>query len=261
MAKTYVPELAKKIDLLIKYGLYKNRVAIAAKLKCSTETIKWWIYGDKAREPGCVSGSGMRRVHDLFAAALPDLSRPKVEQLMLGPADDIERLLAPLQADSLIALVRKEAVTTATTLFDERGGSLGLVETTKARKPAPHYTVKKSKLFRLAFKTHLRGAFTIAFQKSPGGWGIVPSDAEKAVLHVPGRDEEGELAVMCEHNEVGRHTFIIAQSTKPFPEQLIAAQADGVQLDRILLGHFAADYRVRPKTTKSLFSVNIEITS
>lgn len=259
MGKTHVPELARKLDLLTTYGIFPDRPALAKALGFAVGSLKWWVYGDPARGPNHVTGPGMTALLGLFASLLPEERRVQAQTLLLGPADDLELIFAPTYAENLMSLIRAEAITDEVTLHRGSTGALSLVQTSKAPKTAAHYEIKRSQAFRLSFKTRLKGRFVVAFQKSPGSWGIVPSDAEAGTIHVPGRMEDGALAEMWEDNETGRHTFIVAQSTKAFPAQLLSAEIDEVQLDRSTLGFFAADFRGRPKTTRALFSVEIDI--
>lgn len=254
-----VPQLGRKLRLLISHGPYPDMGALARALGRSPETLRWWQSGDAAREANTVPAAILPVLIDLYRDALPNLTADQVKRLVLGPADDLERLLAPNSAASFRALIEREADRSSGSLFSDDG--LSLVSVNRALGPAPHARVRLGQPFRIEFRSALRGGFAVAFQAAPGGWGFVPCglSPSRRTIFLPDCDADGTPGMMCEETERGRHLFIAAQATRPFPADLGAAAMDGAVLDRALLAQFVLDYEARPAATRRLFVMDVEM--
>ncbi|RAP43221.1 hypothetical protein BYZ73_00480 [Rhodovulum viride] len=257
-----VPELRRKLQLLVETGQFASRAEIAAALGRSEITLRGWVNGSSGTPPDTVPSRTEKAFRGLYARALPDLSEDRVRELLLGPADDLENLLRAAPDRSLRDLLVREADRASAALFLDESGSLSLVRRARREKGTPQFHVEIGQAFRIEFSTRSRAVFALALQAAPGGWGVVPCtfDRDRLRIHLPGAEENGEVSFLIEDNEIGRHLFIAAQAPSAFPAELLLAGRDGIPPDRTLLAHFQRHFEAQEKSARRLFAVEIEFT-
>lgn len=257
-----VPQLGRKLRMLVACGRAEDMRDLAKKIGGrSPETLRWWQSEGGGRAANTVPDRAFADLLKVFGAALPDQTPEQVRRLVLGPADDLEHLLAPIEAASFRALIEREADKSSGTIFNEDGRPLSLIKTNKPLAHPAQARVHLGDLFRIEFATRSRGGFAVAFQGAPGGWWVLPCslDLPKRRIFLPDRDAEKTPFLMREDLDAGRHLFVAVQADRPFPSEFHAAAQDGVLLDRGLLSHFLLDLEGRPKTARKLFALDIEI--
>lgn len=259
MAGQSVPELRRKLHLLIERGLFADMDAIATAIGRSPVTLRGWANGGSGSEPNTVPAKNVVSLVTLYQQALPNWSLDEIVRLLEGPADDLENAMSVPSASRMHDLLRKEASWNAATLIHDEQ-ELSLIRRFNPEKPIPHYVVRLGMAFRLEFATRSRAGFMIGLQSAPSGWGIVPAshDRQHACIHFPGTDERGDIGMMVEQSDTGRHMFIAAQAARPFPRQLVEAGDDSIALDRNLLAHFQRHFLQQDRSTRRLFAVEIE---
>lgn len=262
MAGFSVPELRRKLNLLVETGHFPDRTAIAGAFGLSEVTLRGWANGSSGTPHDTVPRKNAAALIDLYARALPDLPKDQIQELISGPADDLEVLLKAGSANSLKELIAIEADKSNAAIFYDNPNSMGLVRRAGSAQPAPQFTVKLGQAFRLEFKTTSRAGFLIALQSAPSGWAVVSSslDRKQNRIHIFGVEADGSLPFMVEDNEVGRHVFVVAQAARAFPAELHLSEQDGVPLDRVLLAHFIRHFEGQDKSSRRLMAAEIEIT-
>lgn len=255
-----VPQLGRKLRLLVTHGHAKTMTDLAGKIGGRRPgTLRWWQSESGGREANTVPEDAFSDLLKVFGDALPGQTPKQLRQLALGPADDLEGLLAPQEATSFRALIAREADRSSGTLYREDG--LALIRAHRVQAQLPQARVRRGEPFRIAFATRLRGGFVAAFQAAPGGWGSVPSVLlrGKGVIHLPDTLPDGSPGFMSEDTEIGRHLFVAAQAARPFPPELEAAARDGIPLDRTLLAHVVRAFEAQDRTTRRLYALEVEV--
>lgn len=262
MAGMNVPELARKLNLLVETGIFADRAALAKMFDRSEITLRGWANGGSGTPPDTVPQKNVSTLIGLYEKALPNLSYTDVCSVLAGPASDLENLLKPGSERSLKELIAREADKSSASLFIDDQTSMGLVRRAARSQPAPQFKVKREQPFRLEFATASRASFVIAIQCAPGGWAVVSSSLDRSIgrVHVLGADPDGSLPFMIEDNELGQHIFVMAQAARAFPAELHLAEQDGVPLDRTLLAHFIRHFEAQDRSSRRLFAVDIEMT-
>lgn len=260
MSGVPVTQLGRKLRMLVTHGFAADMTDLAGKIGGrSPETLRWWQSEGGGRAANTVPDRAFADLLKVFGDALPSQTPDQLRRLVLGPADDLEHLLAPQTALSFRALIEREADRQSGTLYREDG--LGLIKTHGGPTSPPQARVRRGEPFRIEFATRLRGGFIAAFQAAPGGWGSVPSVLVrgKGVIHLPDTLLDGSPGFMSEDNEIGRHLFIAAQAARPFPPELEAAARDGLPLDRMLLAHIVRAFEAQDRYTRRLFALDIDV--
>lgn len=255
-----MPQLGRKLRILVAYGHAEDMSDLAKKIGGRNPgTLRWWQSEGGGRAANTVPARAFSDLLKVFGAALPDQTPEQVRQLVLGPADDLERLLAPIEAASFRALIEREADRSSGTLYREDG--LALIRAHGVQAQPPQACIRRGEPFRIAFSTRLRGGFVAAFQAAPGGWGSVPSVLVRGqgCIHLPDLLAHGSPGFMSEDNEIGRHLFVAAQAARPFPPELEAAARDGVPLDRTLLAHIVRAFEAQDRSTRRIFALDVEV--
>lgn len=260
MKGVFVPELRRKLDLLIETGCFADRAELHHVLGRNETTVRGWINGGSGQPPDTIPQKAFGNVLQAFAIALPLYSNERIRDLLCGPLNDLEQTLTPASELSLSALIVREANTSSITLITEERGALGIARRAKRYEPAPQHTLSLGQWFRMEIGTRSRATCVLALQNAPSGWVIQPSmlDRDRLLIHVPGPDEKDETGYLTEENEIGRHQFIVAQCPLAFPAALLSAAHDGIILERGLVGQFADHYQSQPKTERRLFAVEVE---
>lgn len=258
-----VPQLRRKLSLLVQYGHYESMNALAAAMNRSPITLKGWANGGSGTPAETVPQRNISALINAFARALPDLADDHIRRLLEGPADDLESFLQTSPKDGLKDLIASEADMASARIFLDESGALSLVRRARRVPPAPRYRVQLGQAFRIEVPTKSRAGFVLGLQAAPGGWGVVPATLEReaGLIHLPGPEElEGAhatLSYLVEENEIGSHLFIAAQSPKPFPDELLRAGRDGIPLDRTLLTRFQQHFEAQSRKYRRLFAVEI----
>lgn len=262
MSGVPVPQLGRKLRLLVTHGFAADMSDLAGKIGGrSPETLRWWQSEGGGRDANTVPERAFPDLLKVFGDALSGQTPEQVRRLVLGPADDLEHLLAPQTALSFRALIEREADKSSGTVFGEDGRLLSLIKTNRPISHPAQARVMLGELFRIEFATRSRGGFVVAFQGAPGGWWVLPCslDIPTRRIFLPDRDEEKTPFLMREDLDAGRHLFVAVQADRPFPSELHTAAQDGVLLDRGLLSHFMQDLETRPKTARKLFALDVDI--
>lgn len=260
MSGVPVPQLGRKLRLLVTHGHADHMTDLARKIGGRRPaTLRWWQSESGGHVANTVPEDAFSDLLKVFGDALPGQTPKQLRQLVLGPADDLEGLLAPQEATSFRALIDREADRSSGTLYREDG--LGLIKAHGGHTSPPQARVRRGELFRIEFATRLRGGFVAAFQAAPGGWGSVPSVLMrgKGAIHLPDTLPDGSPGFMSEDNEIGRHLFVAAQAARPFPPELEAAARDGLPLDRTLLAHVVRVFEAQDRSTRRLFTLEVEV--
>ncbi|WP_299971483.1 hypothetical protein [uncultured Roseobacter sp.] len=261
MAGLYVPELARKLKLLVREGHYPDLKAIAAALGRSWITVKGWGNDGRDTPPNTVPLKNVDALISVFHKSLPHKSPEQLRHLLTGPADDLEALLSPGDGFTLAALINQEAVTGSAQLFTKpHPSSRGFVRRAGTPADAPEFRVHLGQPFRLEFATRSRASFCLALQKSPAGWAALACslDREHRRIHLLAAEEDGSLPFMIEDQDAGAHMFVVAQAAEVFPRALYLAGRDGVPLHQALLKAFKDHFESQSRSTRKLMSVEIE---
>jgi hypothetical protein len=263
MAGLLVPLLMQKLRLLTAYRHFEDIDQIAREVGVAAGTLRWWATGDAAREAGRISQKNIDAVLAVFAHALPDMPRDKLLSIVRGPLDDLETHLQSGAIITLTQLVEREADHTSGKLFLEERASLGLIETKQVNRRAAQFQMALGKYFRIEFPTNLTGGNLIGLQKAQQAWGMVPCffGAEQKCIFMPGYDADGALASMCERRDTGLHQFIAIQTDRPIPPEIMAAEIEGVSLDRTILSHVARFLMAQPARSRRIFVMDIDFTT
>ena len=187
MARWYVPDLARKLDLLVAYGHLPSKEAVAQAIGRSAGTIRGWIGGDKRVEPETVTDSAVPAVLAVFRDALGEIEERELRRLLEGLPEDLEELFAANAAPSLRALIDREANWSVGTVIREDGSRSLIRDRRKAPEPAEH-RVALGQPFRIEFRAKIRRGFVVALQDAPGMWACAPVEFDRAngVVHLPG---------------------------------------------------------------------------
>ena len=260
MSGLIVPQLGRKLRLLVDYGRYESLKALAASLGRSDITLRGWVNGASGTPPDRIPPEHVARFLSLYAAALPSLSEPMLRNMVLGPAEDLEALLAAAATPSLRDLIAREADTGSESFFLAEN-TLSLTRTRDERNRSAKWRARLGADFRIEFATKSRAGFVTALQSAPSGWGAVPCAFDRAYsrIHLPGPDEAGRTGWLYENTATGRHLFVAMQGAKPFPPEIAAALRDHVPLDRTILAHVMRNWRDQNQRSRRLFALEVEI--
>lgn len=255
-----IPQLQRKLDLLVSYARLSGRDAVAAHLNRSTVTIRGWINGNSGTPPETVPAANIPALLALFHAALPGASEAESRALLLGPADELERRFRSPAPVSLHDLVAAEAVTDRGTLFTE-DGSLSIVRIRTEPQGAAAYHLRLGQFFRIEFRAHSRAGHITALQATPSGWAFVPAScaAGSDIIHLPGPGDDGETGWMVEDTDPGRHRFIALHTARPIFGAIAGAARDGGYLDHALIAHLAHIYREQPDDARRIYALSVDL--
>lgn len=257
-----VPELGYKFALLRRYGPLKDWKTLADRFEVKPKTMKWWVNGDKTRNPGVVTRWHVPALMNVFREALPKtLSSDEVRGLVLGNAQALERALAADKSPSIDDLIASEAITGTASL--RRGKGLGLVEHDRGETGAP--SVKLDERFVIEYQTGKSG-YALALQHAQQDWGVIKfADGKVSKKHpggpllVPGLRKQ-EFVFLYEPASVGPHRFILFISPQPFPLAVTQPAAAGKSLDWTALSELARHFTAQPKHLRELHLLPVTVT-
>ncbi len=259
-----VPELRKKLNILIAYGCYSDWDAIAVALGKSPKTIQWWADGAANREPNAVPKGSFQKLVDLFSSALP-AHRPddEVRKLILGPASELESEFRAAPTISLAGLIEDEAINDAGSIIRADRSNMELVESEPVGDaPEPDAVIKLNEWFRVVFRSSLHGQYVLAMQNVQQTWGGLAAtfEAESRSIYLPGLNEaSGRPVFMREVRDRGTHRFVVMQTAEPTPVDLRSAFQDRVAFDKSLLDRAATFYASQPKSRRCLFLLELKV--
>lgn len=255
MSSLRVPDLLKKLNLLIEYSEYSNLAEIADHLDKKLETVRSWTKGAGL---DVVPSHRRDAFIDLFAAQLPMLSRDQLIETLQSPRVHLEQAFITQKMPSLRALIEAQARFDRGKLVLAPNG-LDLVEIRRDQ-AATELRVPLGQYFRLEFETPHHGSQVIGLQHAPQGWAVLAAsfDATRKTIHLPSLEADGSPNFMRERNDLGVNRFIAIQTLHPLPAVLHAALADRVVLNRFDLASLAEHLGSLGKTTRAIFALDIE---
>lgn len=109
MAGFSVPQLLRKLGMLVQGGHFGHMNDVAADLKRGPVTVRGWGSGGGGGPPDSVPHSVLPQLVDLFTRALPDLPADEVRRLLSSPAEDLQSALGAATIPSLRDLIAHEA--------------------------------------------------------------------------------------------------------------------------------------------------------
>lgn len=254
-----VPELQKKLGLLVRYGYFDSFDAVAAALGRKAKTVRWWGHGDAARGGGRIPADRYEQVMALFRdCLLPDVPESLVDEIVLGPASEMEEQLGPSDPKSIRDFIRSEGVAGAGRLFVGKENEIGLVETDQDR-PAIKFRVPLDAWFRIVVEKDLRRRTILALQLTPSACGIVGHAVDPGTGHVlvPGLMEDGSLAWMRERRDNGLNRFAVIGLNKLLPADI--PSEGGQVLTEALQNRLGYVYGQREQDEREIHLMTIDI--
>lgn len=257
-----VPELSRKLRLLVEAGAFDNQTEVAAALGRSPITVRGWANGASGGPPDTVPLRNMPELTNLLRAALPSLPESELMRLLTGPADDLELALARTSKGSFIEMLHREADWQATEIIVENE-TMRLVRRVGGPKNENAPQVRIGQPFRIEVTTKSRAAFVVGLQSAPSGWGPVPALFDRASkrINLPGQDDCNQLGLMEEPSETGDHLFVTMQASRPFPRVFDRLAEDQIAVDRALLKMLQSHFLEQDKSTRRVFAQYITFTS
>ena len=262
MKDTTIPQLRQKFRLLTDYGHFKNLEEIAKALGKQPGTIKAWADGGERWETGRVAPASYDDVICLFAEAIARYHDIKnVESVVKGRTIDLEALFKPPSSVTLARLIKREAVIDSGKLISTRTGPIEAVETSNALTQEQEDSIGQGKYFRITFNNVSSGANILVLQNARQNWWFVPAalNAGKREILVPGYNEDGSIADMCENDWADINRFIAFQTGVPFPRNILVAVKEGLAPDSVLIQELAEFYSAQPFDRRKLFVLSVMV--
>ena len=258
-AECVVPELQKKLGLLVRYGYFESFEAIAAALGRKPKTVRRWAHGDGTRDAGRIPADSHERVIRLLTGCLvPDVPEHRALEIVLGPASLMAEQLGAGVPRSIRDFVAAEGDAGACRLFAAEEGEIGLIETDQER-PRARFRVELDGWFRIVVGKDLRRRNIVALQLTSSTSGFVPHALEPATGHVllPGLKEDGGLAYMRERRDNGVSRFAVIGIGRPWPADI---PADGTRpLSEALLDRLGHVYGQQPPEEREIHVATVDI--
>lgn len=252
----------RKFRLLEAYGCYKDLETIADYLGKKPGTILSWADGSGSQLPNEIPIKSFSVFLKLFQDALPETSPARVKEIVFAPTSQLENELRARLGASFMYFVNTEADSEACRLFRIERQEKGLIETSLSReRESAEVTVGLGEHFRIRVERDLQNQHILALQCAHSNWGIVPHTTDLATGHVdlPGKDKDGELAIMNEPRDTGIHHFIVMAVDAPIPEDIASSRDQKLTLDHAKLNELALFYREQPQKQRRLFVMKIEV--
>lgn len=108
MSSLTIPDLKRKLDLLIAFGPRKTWAELAVPFGRAPKTLRWWADGDGSRAPGTIPHEHVETLQILLREALPESdSTTDVRQLLFDDFRTFSQALRAqnIKAHSLAALI------------------------------------------------------------------------------------------------------------------------------------------------------------
>ncbi len=258
----FVRGIRRKIRLLEAYGCYKDLENIAEYLGKKQGTVLSWADGSGSQLPNEVPEKSFPIFLKLFEDALSETIPARVKEIVFAPASLLEDELRARLGASFMYFVNTEADSKSCRFFRVEHQEKGLIETSLSReRESAEVIVGLSERFRLCVEMNSQNQNILALQCARSNWGVVPHTTDLATGHVdlPGKDKDGELAVMNEPHDTGIHHFIVMAVNSSIPEDIASARDQKLTLDHAKLNELALFYQEQPQKQRKLFLLKIEV--
>jgi len=255
--------IRRKVRLLEAYGCYEDLGDIANCLGKKPGTVLSWADGTGSQLPNEVPEKSFPLFLKLFEDALPETSPERVKEILFAPASQLENELRARSGASFLYLVNTEADSEACRFHRIGRQEKGLIETSLSReRENADSTVRLGESFRICVELNLKSQHILALQCAQSSWGVVPhtTDLETGFVDLPGKDVDGELAVMNEPRDTGIHHFIVMAVKAPIPEDIASLRDQRLTLDNANLNALALFYQEQPQKRRKLFRLKIKVT-
>lgn len=264
MSTVSIPDLKRKLDLLMAFGPRKSWAALAVPFGRSQKTLRWWADGDDSRDPGTIPDKHLETMLSLVREALPaGNSDDDPRRLLFGDFRSFEQTMRAqhLAAISLPALIEKEG------RFDRgrlhRAPDINLVERAGAKADVP--VVALGQPFCLEFPCDDAG-HALVLQHVQQTWAAVVLSDTNAIMRVrrgsyfvPARQADGAPTFMVEDRDVGQHRFVALITPKPYPADIVVAAQQASVFDLTTPNALAEHYLQQPKPQRSIDVVTLRI--
>lgn len=259
MTALIIPDLQRKLDVLLARRIFASKDEIARHLGKSLKTVNWWGHGNNTRTPGLIPADSEAAVLSLFAACFPEgTSTIDVRNALALSGSNFERAVQLAWSPSWETLLSRHANATAGKLLI-RPGEIGLVEIDAPSRDGDPL-VPLGAWFRIEFQTDVTASHLYACQQAPSGIGPVPPQiAPERVIQLPSASRPGQPAYMRERADAGRHMFVAIQSARALPADLAAPFSGVLPLETSLLQRVAAHLMSISQTQWRLFALSVTI--
>ena len=261
MTALIIPDLQRKLDVLLSRQVFAGKDEIARHLGKSLKTVNWWAHGSSAREPGLIPPDSEAAMLMLFASCFPEgTSEIKIKNALMLSGAEFERAVQLAWSPSWETVLSRHANATAGKLL-MRPGEIGLVEIdAPSREDGP--IVPLGAWFRIEFQSEFTASHIYACQQAPSGIGPVPAKITQGRgIQLPSPTNPGQSAYMRERADAGRHVFVAIQSARALPADLAAPLSGGLPLETSLLQRVAAHLMSIPLTQWRIFALSVTIDS
>lgn len=258
----FVRGIRRKIRLLEAYGCYEDLDEIAILLGKKPGTVLSWADGTGTQLPNEVPEKSFPLFLKLFEDALPKTSPERVKEILFAPASQLENELRARLGASFLYLANTEADSAACRFHRIERQEKGLIETNLSReRENADITVRLGENFRICVERNLQSQHILALQCAQSNWGIVPhtTDRETGFIDLPGKDVDGELAIMNEPRDTGIHHFIVMAVKAPISEDIASLRDQRQTLDNANLNALALFYQEQPTERRKLFRMKIKV--
>lgn len=258
MTAFIVPDLQRKLDVLLSRQVFASKDEIARHLGKSLKTVNWWAHGNSTRERGLIPPDSEADVLSLFAACFPQgTSTIDIKHALALSGSNFERAVQLAWSPSWETLVSRHANATAGRLL-MRPGEIGLVEVdAPSRDGGP--LVPLGAWFRIEFQTDFAASNLYACQQAPSSIGPVPVQLTSGGIHLPSPTRSGQPAYMRERADAGRHVFVAIQTALALPPDLAAPFSSVLPLETSLLQRVAANLMSLSVARWRLFALAVTI--
>lgn len=264
LQKRKIPQLRRKLALLIEHDHYANLEGIALAAGTTSKTLQSWAdSGSDGLTPGLVSVKGYPNLIKVFGEAIRRQNQVQdVGALIKGETRDLGSHLKP--ASSIISfgqLIEKEATKDSIRFYKRKYGRTSLVKKRNEDAETTDNYVQIGEEFRMVFKSKCSGSNCIILQTHHQDWGFTPSHYDNTAneFWMPDPDHDGMPDYTEELNWFGINRFIAIQSAAPFPTEVNHAIETGISPDNTFLQRLADFYLAQPQTHRSISLFTLEI--
>lgn len=265
MSTVSIPDLKRKLDLLMAFGPRKDWAALAVPFGRSPKTLRWWADGDDSRNPGTLPYDHVEMMLTLVREALPagDNGDDDARRLLFGDFRSFEQAMRAqhLAAVSLPTIIEQEG------RFDRgrlhRAPDINLVERIGAKAEVP--VVALGQPFCLEFPCDVAG-HALVLQHVQQTWATVAFSDTNATMRVrrgsyylPARQADGTATVMVEDRDVGLHRFVALITPKPYPASIVVAAQQASVFDLAILNALAQHYLQQAKAQRSIDVITLRV--
>jgi len=263
MSTVMIPDLKRKLDLLMAFGPRKDWAALAVPFGRSLKTLRWWADGDDSRNPGTLPDDHVQTMLTLVREALPAGCDDDARRLLFGDFRFFEQAMRAqhLAAVSLPTIIEQEGRLDRGRLH--RAPDINLVERIGAKAEVP--VVELGQPFCLEFPCDVAG-HALVLQHVQQTWAAVAlSDADAIVrvrpgqYFVPTRHADGTAAFMVEDCDVGLHRFVALITPNPYPAGIVVAAKQASVFDLVTLNALAEHYLQQAKAQRSIDVIALRV--